>query len=193
MKYAPAVRPNVHPPVNCLIPRGELSGAELVVGVIDAGPSGADPVVATEETVSSAHCPNQVYRRVGVAGVGFAETHIDGVGNIRDLGGGDRAKAHIRETIKAGTGWHPNFSGDPKNGPGPVIPRDASRVGPRAGEAGPAVGADIKGRAGKAVENIRINPVRGDLGPRGKTRTGRPTGAEITGITGIPMPTVGNR
>ncbi len=130
---------------------------------------------------------------MSVAGRGLSETHVDGAGNVGDLGGGDRAKSYVGETVKAAAGRHPDFAGNPKNGPGPVVPRDGSRVGPRAGETGPAVGADIKGGAGKAVENIRINPVRGDLGPRRKARTGRPTGAEIAGITGISVTVVGNR
>jgi hypothetical protein len=123
---------------------------------------------------------------MGLAGSGLAEAHrAHGLVNVGD---GHHIGARIGESIKGIVGRDPEFAGHSKDRPGhdplavAVGVAPIHRDGVHLCEAGPIIGAPINRHAvavnpiawGDCVKGRGARPVRSDIGPAGKTGTGRP-------------------
>lgn len=93
-----------------------------MVGVVSPDPGRPDSVITTEKPIGSADGAHQVNRWMGITGSRLSKANRHRAGYVGDLGGGDGTQPHIGVAVKAGAGRHPNFPGDPKNGPWPVRP-----------------------------------------------------------------------
>jgi hypothetical protein len=161
-----------------------------VGGIVDPGPGHACPVVVSEKPVGPADRPDQEYRRMGLAGGGFAKSNRPH--GFVNIGQGDNGGTSVREPIEGIVGGDPEFTRLTKYRPRHypltisvgVAPID--RNGVHLGETGPAVCADID-RHGIAIDPLGgiggikgggAGTVRGDHGAAGKAGAGCPTPAE---------------